>query len=367
MRRNFYFIFLLSLLFGLSNCKKANTDIHYNKKYIEEIKLARKKVAFYLAQNSVPGANIAVSVNGDLVYSEGVGWASKDLDVPATRDTKFRIGKLSSLFTNVLYHKLVEDGVLNPDSSVQFYYPDFPEKRQKVTLSQLANKTSGIREEYGNEELKQVNTSIQNGLKLFKDDELVMPPGAFQNQSCFNYNLLGAIMEKATGKRFDKLLQQYVTDTLNFENTEIDNPFLTIKGRSDFFEPNIIAQVVNATFYDLRMNAPSKGLLSNAEDLVKLGNALLTSDYFKEETRQSMFKPVKLYNDNNSRMVNGWMVFEDNYGNTVYGLEGSVPGGTASVLIYPEHQLVIGFSCNLSSSILNTPVFLVANTFLGNE
>lgn len=367
MRRNIQFILLLFILFGLSNCKKATTDIYYNKKYIEEIKSARKKVGYHMAQNSIPGASIAVSVDGELVYSEGMGLASKDLEVPVTRDTKFRIGQLSSLFTNVLYQKLVEEGIINPDSSVQYYYPDFPEKRGKVILSQLANETSGIRPPIGDEELEQMNTSIQAGLKLFKDDPLEMPPGQFQNPSCYNYNLLGAAMEKASGKRFHELLKEYVTDTLNFENTVIDNPFMTIKGRTDFYEPNIIAQVVNSSFYDLRMNAPSIGLLSNADDLVKLGNALLAGDYFTEETRQNLFKPVKLYNDNMSRMVNGWMVFKDNFGNTVYGQEGTVPGGAASVLIYPEHKLVVGFACNLSSSVHDTPAFMVANVFLGTE
>ncbi|WP_167606021.1 serine hydrolase domain-containing protein [Maribellus sediminis] len=367
MRRNFQFVLLLLLLFGLSNCKKANTDIQYDKKYIEPIKSARKKVAFHMAQNSIPGANVAVSIDGKLVYSEGIGWASKDLEVPAKRSTKFRIGELSSLFTNVLYQKLVEEGALVPDSSVQFYYPDFPEKRGKVTISQLANETSGIRPPRGDEELKHVSTSLQQGIKLFKDDPLEMPPGEFQNPSCFNYNLLGAIMEKTTGEKFYKLLNKYVIDTLGFENTVPDNPFITIANRSNFFEPNIIAQVVNASFYDLRMNEPSKGLLSNAEDLVKLGNTFLTGDYFSEETRENLFEPLKLYNDNISRMVNGWIIFKDNFGNTVYGLEGTAPGGSASVLIFPEHKMVIGYACNLSSSVRDTPAFMIANAFLGTE
>ena len=367
MKHFFQLTLLILFIAGLSGCEKPKPDILYKKKYVEEIKAARKKVAFHMAQNYIAGANVAVSIDGELVYSEGLGLASKDLDVKATRKTKFRVGDLSSLFTNVLYHKLVEEGILVPDSSVQFYYPEFPEKKQKITLFHLANEVSGIHPSYNNAELKQINTSIQQGIDLFKDDPLEMPPGEMQITNCFNYNLLGAIMEKATGKKFRELLPEYLTDTLHLDHTVIDNPFATIKDRSDFYEPNVIAQVVNAMFYDLRVTAPSKGLLSNAEDLVKLGNALLYGDYLSEETMKDFFEPIKLYNDYPSGMVNGWMIFTDNQSRKVYGREGSVAGGKASVLIYPEEKMVIGYACNVSSLVTDTPIFQVADAFLNTK
>jgi len=357
-------ILILFLFIGGWGCKKNSNDIVYKKEYIDEIKKVRKDVAVYMAQNFVPGANMAVSIDGELVYSEGLGLASKDLNVKATRKTKFRIGEVSSLFTNLLYHKLVEEGVLVPDSSVQFYFPEFPDKEYKLTLFQLANEISGLQPPYNDEELKQLNTSIQQGINLFKDKPLETPPGGVQEPNCYNYNLLAAIMEKATGKKFRELLPEYLTDTLHFENTIIDNPFVTIKERSDFFEPNIISQVVNARFYDLRVTAPSKGLLSNAEDLVKLGNTMLYGEYLSNETMKDFFEPIKLYNDNPSTMVNGWMVLSDNLGRKFYGREGTIVGGKAAVLIYPEEKLVIGYACNISSSITDSPVFRIADVFL---
>lgn len=367
MKKNVLLLILLvSVIFGMNACKKSNTDIVYNHKYVDQIKAARKEMQFYMIQNFVPGANIAVSIDGEVVYSEGIGLASKDLEVPAKRSTKFRIGEASTLFTNAIYLKLVEEGKLHPDSSIQYYFPEFPVKNEgKITLHMLANEISGIRQSQNNEEITLTTNSIEQGINLFKDDPLDMPPGMFQATSCFNSNLLGFVMEKATREKYNTLLKNYVTDTLHMDNTLVDNPYAIIKGRSDFFESNLIAQVVNLPFYDLRAIAPSKGLLSNAEDLVKLGNAYLSSGFFSEETRKNLFVLLPLPNENISRMVNEWLVFQDKQGRTVYGLEGGVKGGSASVIIYPEEKMVIGYACNLSSSVNDTPVFRVANAFLG--
>jgi len=359
-------ILAVLVLSGLNGCKKSKSDIVYKRKYVDEIKEARKSIRFFMMQNFIPGANIAVSIDGELVYSEGVGWASKDLDVHARRNNKFRVGEVSMLYTNAIYHKLVEEGVLNPDSSVQHYYPEFPVKEKgTVTIGMLANEVSGIHAPYGDEDLELINTSIEHGIKLFKDQPLDFPPGIYQIPSCYNYNLLAVVMEKATGKKYNQLLDEYVIKPLDLENTVIENPFATIKGRTDFYEPNIIAQVVNTKFYDLRADAPSKGILTNAEDLIKLGNAFMEGDYFSDSTRESLFHPVKLYNNNPSRMVNGWRVFKDTQGRIIYGLEGAVYGGSGSVVIYPEQKMVIAYACNLSSAVVTTPVGFIANAFLG--
>lgn len=355
---------LLVILIGLSNCKKSKTDVLYDKKYIKEIKAARKDAVFYMARNFVPGGTFAIAKQGKIIYSEGLGLASEDLDVPVTRDTKFRIGQLSELFTSAIYQKMIEDGTLHPDSTVQYYLPDFPEKQFKLPLHHLIYHTSGIREPGDNEsDWRGLNVTLEKGIDNFKADSLTFPPGMYVVPSMFNYNLLGVVMEKATGKKFHNLLEEYVTDTLNLANTLPDNPFSTIKGRADFYDHNFIAQVVNATTRDLRFKVPSEGLLSNAEDLVKFGNAVLYSDFFSEETKEKMFEPVLLYNDIPSSMANGWILMEDFKGHKIYGRSGAVTGGGAALLIYPDEELVIACATNLGSISDDYPVFAMAKHF----
>lgn len=364
MKRGIQIVTLIAIIVGFYGCRKSSVDILYDKKYVDEIKAARKDASFYLSRNFIPGGNFAVLKDGKIIYSEGMGYASLDLEVPATRSTKFRIGEVSELFTNIIYQKMIEDGILNPDSAVQNYIPDYLQTDYPITLKQLAYHTSGIRtEDQTEEDWRGLNISLQQGIDKIKNEPLESEPNLFQNPSMFNYNLLGLVMEKASGKRYNNLLKEYITDTLHLSNTQVDNAFQIIKGRSDFFDYNLISQVVKATTRDLRYRAPSKGILSNAEDLVKFGNAVFFSDFLSKETKESIFKPVYLLDSIPTAIVNGWVFLYDKEGNSLYGRKGTVTGGGAALLVIPHEKLIVAGVVNLTSRLDDIPVFDIANHF----
>ena len=361
-------LILLLILFSFPQCRKEKSDILYDRSYVDEIKEARKNIRFYMANNHIPGGTFAISKKGKIIYSEGAGLASKDLEVRANRNTKFRIGQLSSLFTNLMFHRMQKEGILQADSSIQFYYPEFTQKSYKLQLHHLLQQTSGIRNPTINElDWRGLNVTLQKGIENFVNDPLAARPGWYQTPNLYNYNLLGTIMEKETEKNFSVLLKEYVTDTLDLENTMIDNPFRTIKGRSDFYDHDYIAQIINATFRDMRYRAPSEGLLSNAEDLVKFGNALLYNDYFKEVIDEDFFEPIPLFNNIPSFMANEWVLYTDRQNRIIYGKSGSVAGGSASILVYPEEKLVLACATNLTSNNDKFPLFDMARHFLTDE
>ncbi len=361
-------LLLIAVVLGLATCKKNTNDIVYNKKYVKQIKEARKEMVFYLSTNRIPGAGIAVMKDGQLIYSEALGLASTDLEVPVTRDTKFRIGDVSEIFTSFIYLRMVEEGILHPDSSVQHYLPDFPKKANKISLNDLVNQMSGLREPNMEEaDWRGLNVTLQKGLEQFKNDPIKTTPGLYQTPSMYQYNLLGAAMEKATNKRFNQILKEYVTDTLHLTHTVVDNPFITIKGRSNFFDRNMISQMVNATTRDLRYRAPSQGILSNAEDLVKFGDAVLHSNLLSAETKAKMFEPVPLLDSIPSTVSNAWILLRDMYGQPIYGKVGKVTGGSAAILMYPKLELVVACVTNLNSEIEEPPVFELAKPFVPEE
>ena len=372
MKLVFQFLILTVILFSFSNCEKKTNIILYASKYKKEIAEVRKEASMYMMLNNIPGGSFAISIDGKIIYSEGMGLASQDLEVPASRKTKFRIGDISELFTSLIYQMMVENGTLHPDSTVQHYLPDYPlsaykESLNKITLSQLANHSSGIRESSDDGHIwKGQNITLQNSIDNFKNDPLYSAPGWTESPSAYNYNLLGAIMEKVSGKHFPDLLRTYITDTLKLNNTEVDNPFRTVIGRTDFYDYNLVSQVVNATFRDMRYRAPSEGLLSNAEDLVKLGNAILYSDIISDEIKSRLFKPVDLLGDFPPTMANGWVILKNEEGFFMYGKVGNVTGGGAVLLIIPDKKLVAAATVNLTSSD-EIPVFKLIAPFLQNE
>jgi serine beta-lactamase-like protein LACTB, mitochondrial len=168
MKQVFRFSLLLILVISFGGCRKQKSDVLYERKYIDEIKAARKDAIFYMTRNVVPGATFAIAKDGKVIYSEGMGFASNDLEVPVTRSTKFRVGEISELFTSLIYQKMIESRLLHPDSAVQFYLPDFPEKQWKLPLYHLAYHTSGIRiPSLEESEWRAQNVSLQSGLESF--------------------------------------------------------------------------------------------------------------------------------------------------------------------------------------------------------
>jgi len=301
-----------------------------------------------------------------------MGVASKDLNVAVTRKTKFRIGEVSELFTSLIYQMMVENGKLYPDSTIQHYIPDYPESvyketLNKITLNQLVNHSSGILvqdEDALNQ--KELNNTLQKNIDNFKDKPLDFVPGWFQSPSACNYNLLGAIIEKATGKNFPNLLKEYITDTLKLTCTEVDNPYKTVIGRTDFFDFNIVAQVVPATFRDMRYRASFDGILSNAEDLVKFGNAILYSDIISTEIKERLFEPARLLGEFPPTIANGWIVQKNKNNEFYYGKVGNVTGGGAVLLIIPDKKLVIAGTVNLTCTD-EIPVFKLFRPFLTDK
>ena len=372
MKRGFQYAALFTFMLVFSNCEKKAPNIIYDGRYKKEIAQVRKEASVYMMLNNIPGATFAISMDGKIIYSEGIGLASKDLEVPATRKTKFRIGELSELFTSLIYQMMVEDGTLHPDSSVQHYIPDFPisdfkGSTYKITLNQLVNHSSGIRQQNKNEQVwSRTNVTLQNSIDNFKNESLDSEPGWYQSQSSSNYLLLGAIMEKASGKHFPELLREYVTDTLKLENTEVDNPFRTVIGRTDFFDFNLVAQVVNSTFRDMRYRAPSDGILSNAEDLVRFGNAIFNSDLISEQIKERIFLTTELRGEFPPTIANGWIVQKNKNDEFYYGKVGGVTGGGAVLLLIPDKKMVIAVTVNLTSTD-EIPVFRIFNPFLNEN
>jgi CubicO group peptidase (beta-lactamase class C family) len=369
MKRGIQIILLFVIFLSFTNCEKKTQHILYDSKYKKEIAEVRKQASLYMVLNNIPGASLAISKNGKIIYSEGMGLASKDLEVPVTRKTKFRIGEISELFTGLMYQMLVENGTLNPDSTVQAYIPDYPLSAFKgtlntITLNQLAAHSSGLRTPSGDElKWNGRNITLQNSIDHFKNDPLESVPGWYESPSTNNYNLLGAIMEKATGKYFTALLNEYIIDTLNLTNTVIDNPFLTVSGRTDFFDYNMVSHVVKATFEDMRFRAASDGLLSNAEDLVKFGNAVMNSDKISNQIKERLFVPTELFGDFPPTVSNGWFVQKNKNGEFYYGKAGGVTGGGAVLLVIPDEKLVFAFAINLTTNE-EIPVFTLFNSFL---
>jgi len=83
--------------------------------------------------HGLPGVQVAVSVGGHLVWSEGIGHANVESRTPVTPVSRFRVGSVAKPLTAVAIAQLVASGRLDIDAPVQTYVPNFPSKRWPIT------------------------------------------------------------------------------------------------------------------------------------------------------------------------------------------------------------------------------------------
>jgi len=84
-----------------------------------------------------PGMAVAVALDGKVVWAEGFGFSDIEQCVPATPNTKFRIGSVSKPLTAVGVALLAEKKHIDLDAPVQRYVPSFPDKGHAITTRQL--------------------------------------------------------------------------------------------------------------------------------------------------------------------------------------------------------------------------------------
>src|SRR5206468_896204 len=95
-----------------------------------------------------PGCILAVSRAGKVVYEKGYGMADLERDVPITPASIFHVASISKQFTAMSILLLEQQGKLSIDDDVRKYIPELPEYGKRITLRNLVNHTSGIRDQW---------------------------------------------------------------------------------------------------------------------------------------------------------------------------------------------------------------------------
>ncbi len=358
-------IFLASIFITYSSCQKRieNESRILDKNYKNEIIEGRKVIRDFLVASFTPGLSISVSYNNKIVWSEGYGQASKELKVPASRKTKYRIGETSEMFTTFAIAKLQEEGKLNIDSSFYNYIPHFPKKRHEFTLKQLGVNSAGFLNDH-HEILINPNKlkNLKEYIRFHKDDSLVYKPGTYSEKSVYSSALLGTVAEEITGKFYQVIVKDMILDTLKLNDTKIDNPFIIIDNRSDYYYHDYLARQINAPYVDLRFIAPVHGFISTADDLNRAAQTIMEPGFFKQETLDLFMTPYELEGGHKTNRGFGWWITKDPE-NTSYIQLGATTGGTSIIAVYPEEKLVITVCSNIQDKDFEFPARAIANIF----
>lgn len=316
-------------------------------------------------QNKFPGVAVAVAVKGKLVWSEGFGYANQEeKEKVDPSKSLFRIGSISKPLTAAALVKLVEEGKIDLDAPIQDYVPEFPEKKYKVTLRQLAGHIAGIRHYRGKEFLstKKYET-VREGLDFFKDDPLLFQPGEKYSYSSYGWNLISAAIETAADEAFLDYMQKMVFDPLNLQQTFPDHADRDTPNRVNFYEISN-DKIAVAPYVDNSYKWAGGGFISTAEDMIRFAHGHMYGDYLQAESLALLTTSQVTNNGKKTNYGIGWRSGEDKKGRKWHGHSGGSVGGTSYLIIYPEEEIVVVTLVNLSSARLNNLPFRIAEQFL---
>lgn len=183
-----------------------------------------------IADNRLVGAVVLVARNGEIAYGRGAGFIDREAGTPMREDAIFRLASVSKPFVAAAAMRLVERGAIALDQPVSRWLPAFrpalPDgSRPEITLHQLLTHTSGLSYRFlepddGAYHRLDVSDGLdQPGLALDENlDRLARAPLAFAPGAAWRYSLgtdvIGAVLEAATGKRLDRVVRDEVTDPL---------------------------------------------------------------------------------------------------------------------------------------------------------
>ncbi|AJY76796.1 serine hydrolase domain-containing protein [Paenibacillus beijingensis] len=169
-------------------------------------------VAAKMEEEQIPGLAIAISRGGSVIYEKGFGVRDVKTKEPVTPDTIIGVGSVTKSFTAMAIMKLAGEGKLSLNDPVVKYLPEFTlpglKDPHSVKIIHLLTHTTGMPPMLRREELNQ----FDEHLSYISNEEvdLLGNPGEYFSYCNDTFLLLGAIIERLTGR----LYRRYVTDSI---------------------------------------------------------------------------------------------------------------------------------------------------------
>lgn len=292
-----------------------------------------------LEKNNRFFGSVLVAKGGNVLISEGYGYADVDQLTLNKSQTKFAIGSVTKQFVAMAIMQLSEEGVLSVDDKVSQYFPDFP-NGDIITVHNLLTHSSGLANFTELPEFY-IGTDLENPidvLNLVKDKDLLFKPGESFSYCNTNYLMLGLIVDQLSDLSYEEYLRENIFEPLNMINTGFaygdDNEKYDATAYSGHLEvAPIDDEVLLASAYG------AGNIYSTIEDLYRWDQALETEKLVKKETLDKIFSEhVDMFGQ--GYYGYGWMLTDLGFDKMIYH-GGNTLGFTADITRLDELNLTV--------------------------
>ncbi len=337
----------------------------------------------YAKEYSIVGLSIGIVDKGNK-YTKHYGKTDLHNNYSVADSTLFHLASISKLFTATAIMQLVEKNKLNLETRLVDVLPDFKMKDKrysKIRIRHLLTHSSGLKWNNTLKKSPDDSTSIPLFIQNLKNDKLMFTAGekmSYETYSNIGYDLLGIVIEKISGQRFDDYIYENILLPIKmFQSTyyyeDIDSSKLAIPqivdgnskkikrfnsvGLDSKNDPIMDGYRIKLKSYDVYgeeyEHNPSGNLISSADE-INLWMQHNLEIYFdstfkgvlKQSTLHEMWTTQNKIPDKNTSIGWGWWINQnDELGRSVFHV-GNNPGFCSILMIYPEKGFGITILCN---------------------
>ena len=220
-----------------------------------------------------PGCVIGIIRNDSLIFAKGYGMANLEYAIPNSQETIYHMASISKQFSAYAVLLLANAGKLSLEDDIHKYLTWFPDLKEKITIRQLMNHTSGIRDQWqllamSGTRLDDVITQEQIVKLLSRQQSLNSKPGEKYNYCNSGYTMLAEIVKSVSGKTLRQFTDSAIFKPLGMTSTHFHDDYTEIeKNRAYSYQRNGFTQFTNSVLS--YSNAGATSLFTNMNDLSK--------------------------------------------------------------------------------------------------
>ena len=298
-----------------------------------------------------PGAQLAISRNGTVIFSKAWGMADMEHNVPLTTNSISEAGSVSKQFTAAAILLLEQQGKLSLDDDVRKYVTELPDYGHTITLRQMMQHKSGLKDWGAIASIagwpRSTKTYNNNDALYIISNQKTLnhKPGDEYLYSNSNYNLFAIIVQRVSGMSLAEFTRKNIFEPAGMKNTQWrDNYKRIVPNRA-------IAYSKSGGTY--QTNMPNEyvygngGLLTTAEDLLIWCNYYLNGKFGSPSLLEKQIATSPFNNGVMHRYAAG--LFTGTFrGWKFYSHDGATASYRANLETYPELGLSVAWLSNTS-------------------
>ncbi len=303
--------------------------------------------------------SVAVSRNGEIIYTRSVGYIDVENKLKANENSKYRIGSISKTFTTVLVMKAVEEKKLELNQTIDKYFPAI-KNAEKITVANLLYHRSGIHSFTDDKEYLDWNTQPKTEkemLEIIVKGGSDFEPDSKSVYSNSNFVLLTFIVEKSFNKTYKDLVNEFIAKPTGLKNTSLGGKIDSKNNECKSYKFN--GEWNTETETDISIPLGAGGIVSTPTDLVKFSDALFGGILVSKESLEKMHTVKERY---------GMGLFKTPFNDkTGFGHTGGIDGFTSVFSHFVDGNISYAMISNGTNFNNNNISIAVLSAVFGND